>query len=226
MVSIRASRLLDHRTRGDTTMNTTPGMTLERERTDAATSARRIQPQPTTGSFRDRRTAHRDHRAARRALRRDPDARGARVPRGAARPLRAHPARTARGATAVAGRRGERPRPEVPARDRVDPQRHVVARRRPGAGPRGPPRRDHRSDRPQDGDQRAELGREGVARRPGGRHEPHLGERHRGAADAARLPARRPRVHEPRGQGVPRHRGRDADDRDAARAAGTSSRST
>src|SRR5688572_30851467 len=32
-------------------MNTTPSMTLERERTDAATSARRIESQPTTGSF-------------------------------------------------------------------------------------------------------------------------------------------------------------------------------
>jgi malate synthase len=34
--------------------------------------------------------------------------------------------------------------------------------------------------RPEDDDQRAELRREGVAGRPGGRHEPHLAQRHRG----------------------------------------------
>ncbi len=161
-------------------------------------------------------TPDRGDRLARTALRRDPHARGARVPRRAARPIRAHAARAARGSPADPGRRGERPRPEVPARDRVDPQRPVVARRRHGAGPRGPACRDHRPDRPQDGDQRAELGREGLARRPGGCHEPHLGERDRGAADAPRLPARHARVHEPRGQGVPGHRGRDADHRDAS----------
>ena len=137
---------------------------------------------------------------ARRALRRDPHARGARVPRRAARPLRAHPARAARGAPADPRRRGERPRPEVPARDRVDPQRPVVARRRRRPGPRGPPRRDHRPDRPEDGDQRAELRREGVARRPGGRHEPHLGERDRGAAEPARLPPRNLEYTSPEGK--------------------------
>ena len=47
-------------------------------------------------------------------------------------------------------------------------------------------------------------GRAGVAGRPGGRHEPHLEERHRGPALAARRDPRRAVVHQPRErQGVP-----------------------
>ena len=86
--------------------------------------------------------------------------------------------------------------------------------RRPG--PRGPPRRDHRADRPEDDDQRAELGCEGLARRPGGRHEPHLEERHRGPAVAARRdPGRAPPSPAPRARSTEVTADRDAHDRDA-----------
>ena len=49
---------------------------------------------------------------------------------------------------------------------------------------------DHRPDRPQDDDQRAELGRQDLAGRPGGRQHPRLGERHlRAGQSAGRDPA-------------------------------------
>ena len=86
---------------------------------------------------------------------------------------------------------------------REDP---TLARRRRRARPRGPPRRDHRPDRPQDDDQRAELRREGLARRPGGRDEPHLGRTSIGG-QLTLLDAIRGELDftSPRGQGVPRH---------------------
>ena len=50
-------------------------------------------------------------------------------------------------------------------------------------GPAGPARGDHRPGRPQDGHQRAELGRQRVHGRLRGREQPHLGQR--GARPAA-----------------------------------------
>ena len=125
------------------------------------------------------------------------------------------PARPARRPHAPPLRDRQRPRPAVPRRHRAHPRGRGVARRRRRPGPRGPPRRDHRSDRPEDDDQRAELGREGLARRPGGRHEPHLEERHRGAAVAARRDPRRARFTSPEGKELRGHRRAHADDRDA-----------
>ena len=88
---------------------------------------------------------------------------------------------------------------------RAHPRGCRVDGRRRRSRPRGPPRRDHGPDRPEDDDQRAQLRREGVARRPGGRHQPHLEERHRGSAEPARRDPRRALVHQPRGQALRGH---------------------
>ena len=64
--------------------------------------------------------------------------------------------------------------------------RTTLAGRRARAGPGRPAGRDHRADRPQDDDQRAELRRQGVAGRPRGRQHPALGEHRRGPAQPAR----------------------------------------
>ena len=61
------------------------------------------------------------------------------------------------------------------------------------AGPARPPRRDHRPGRPQDGDQRAQLRREGLHGRLRGRELADLGERDRGPAQ----PHRRGRPDDP-----------------------------
>ena len=164
-------------------------MTLERARMLRHPPPHR--PQPTTGA-RDRRPPHRGHRPL--GERYDeiltPEALAflAELHDRFARHAGTNCSR--RACSAASTRRTAATRSFLPETAR-HPRRPDVARRRRRAGPRGPPRRDHRPDRPQDGDQRAELGREGLARRPGGCHEPHLGERHRGAADAARRDPRR-----------------------------------
>ena len=72
---------------------------------------------------------------------------------------------------------------------------------RTGAGrSAGPPGRDHRPDRRQDGDQRAELRRQGLARRPRGRQHPALGERDRGAGLVVRRPPPPAELHPPEGK--------------------------
>ena len=75
--------------------------------------------------------------------------------------------------------------PDFLARDEVDP-RVEVADRGPAAGPPRPPRRDHRPDRPQDGDQRAQLRRVDLHGGLRGRELPDLGQHDRGPAQPAR----------------------------------------
>ena len=66
----------------------------------------------------------------------------------------------------------------LPARDRRDPGRRL-ARRTDAGRDRRPARRDHRAGRPQDGDQRAQLGRAGVHGRLRGLELADLGQLHR-----------------------------------------------
>ena len=85
-------------------------------------------------------------------------------------------------------RRGGWPSGELP--DFLPETRDVRARRLadravPGRD-RRPPGRDHGAGRPEDGHQRAQLGREGVHGRLRGRQLAHVGELHRGAAQPHR----------------------------------------
>jgi hypothetical protein len=119
--------------------------------------------------------------------RRDPNPRGLRLPRGPVPKVRAPPqellaARVARQARLDAGEL-----PDFLPETRADPGGLVVGRIDPGRPP-GPPHRDHGTRGPQDGDQRAQFGGQGVHGRLRGRDLPHLGE-----------PARRPRQPEGRG---------------------------
>ena len=84
------------------------------------------------------------------------------------------------------------------------------------AGPGRPPGGDHRPDRAEDGDQRAQLRRERLAGRPRGRQHPALAQRRRrpGGAEGRRPPDAV--VHQPGRQGVPAARGRRAADDRAA----------
>ena len=63
-----------------------------------------------------------------------------------------------------------------------DVREDELAGRAAGARPGRPPGGDHRPDRPQDDDQRAELRRQGLAGRPRGRQHPAVGERGRAAS--------------------------------------------
>ena len=99
----------------------------------------------------------------------------------------------------------------LPAGDEGRPRRRLDGRR--GAGrPARPPRRDDRSHRPQDDDQRAELGREGLAGRPRGLAQPHVGARGLGPGQPHRRPVRRRQadLRQPRGQALRGHRRRAA----------------
>ena len=90
---------------------------------------------------------------------RRPAPRAPRAPRGAARPA------------------GRRRAARLPRGDGRRARRRLADRAVPGRD-RRPSRRDHRPGRPQDGDQRAQLGREGLHGRLRGRELPHLGELH------------------------------------------------
>ena len=79
--------------------------------------------------------------------------------------------------------------------------------------PAGPAGRDHRADRAQDGDQRAQLRREGVAGRPRGRQHPALG----ATSSAARSTCRR---RTPARSRSPRPRARSTGSRDRRLAPG------
>ncbi len=113
-------------------------------------------------------------RRSRRSRRRDPDSAGPCLRGRSAADLRPAPGRAARPPRGPAGRdRLDRPT-GLPAGDQADPGSRLDGRagpRRPGR----PPGRDHRADRAEDGDQRAELRRQGLAGRPGGRQHPALG---------------------------------------------------
>ena len=151
-----------------------------------------------------------------------PDPAGAGLRRRAAPAVRRRAAtscwRARRSAQAEIARRR---RARLPRRDRATSARATgrsPRRRRPG----GPPGRDHRPDRPQDDDQRAELRRQGVAGRPRGRQHPALGQRGRRAAQ----PARRRSPHAstsrtPDGKAYALRRRDAGHDRACARAAGT-----
>ena len=105
-----------------------------------------------------------------------------------ARPAAARAARRARRAVAAA-RAGELP--DFLPETRDGPRRRL-ARARGARRPARPPRRDHRPGRPQDGDQRAQLGRERLHGRLRGRELADLGERRRRAGQ----PRRRRRAHD------------------------------
>ena len=146
---------------------------------------------------------------------------------GAAAPRARRPAtRAARPARrADAGDRRRR-RPRLPRGDPGDPRGRLVAGRRAGARPGRPPGRDHRPDRPEDDDQRAQLRRQGLARRPRGRQHPAVGERGRRPAQPARRDHRQHRLHQPGGQGVPPRATASTRPSSSGRAAGTCRRST
>ena len=92
------------------------------------------------------------------------------------------------------------------------PRGRLAVAPRPGRPP-GPPRRDHRPGRPQDGDQRAQLGREDVHGRLRGLQLADLAELHRGPGQ----PDRRDRAHDHARHGREAVRA-ERRDRDAARA--------
>ena len=143
-----------------------------------------------------------DHRARRRRDRPDPHLRGDRLPHRPARPVLRPTPRPAAGPPAPPDAVLQRCRPRLPAADGGHPGGPGLARGRPRTGPGGPPRRDHRPHRPQDDDQRAEQRREGLAGGHGGRHQPHVDQRHRRAALAVRRHPRADRLHVAGGQGV------------------------
>ena len=107
--------------------------------------------------------------------------RGPRVPRRprAALPARARPPPGAPRRAPGAPRRRRAAR--LPPRDRGDPRRRLEGRAAAGRPP-GPPRRDHRPGRPQDGHQRAQLRRVLLHGRLRGRHHADLGQPGRGPA--------------------------------------------
>ena len=80
---------------------------------------------------------------------------------------------------------------------------------RPGAGPGGPPGRDHRPDRPEDDHQRAELGGEGVARRLRGREHPAVGQHGHRPAQPHRRAGPHPRLHQRGRQVLPAEAGQE-----------------
>ena len=146
-----------------------------------------------------------------------------RVPAPAAARARRRPRgdpRGARGACAAAARRRAARLP------RGDAQRaRGRLARAAGAGGSGrPPRRDHGADRPQDGDQRAELRREGLHDRLRGCELADVGEHDRRPAQ----PLRRDRPHDPARAGREglRAERRGGDARSCGRAAGTWSSGT
>ena len=186
-------------------MNTTPTMTLDRERTDAAASAHLPEPKPATGSFQT--VEPRIEVAAPLGDRYGeiltPEALAFLAELHDRFAHTRHELLAVRLQNRVDAANGRDPR-FLPETEwiRRDASWRV-------AGP-GPGLEDRRVEITGPTDRKMAInalnsGAEGVARRPGGCHEPDLGERDRGAADAARLPARTPRVHEPRRPGVPRH---------------------
>ena len=128
-------------------------------------------------------TIHVD-RPRRRARRRDPHPGGARVPRALQRRFGAGATSCSPPAVSAATRS------PAPAGSTSCPRPPTSAtatgrwRRRP-PDLHGPPGRDHRADRPQDDDQRAQLRRQGLAGRPGGRQHPALGQRRRRPGEPA-----------------------------------------
>ena len=136
---------------------------------------------------------------------------GAGVRRRSADPLRRPPRRAAGRPRHPPGRDRRRPADRLPAGDGGRPRGRVAGA--PAAARAGrPPGRDHRPDRAEDGDQRAQLRRERLAGRPRGRQHPALAQRRRrpGRAEGRRPPDAV--VHQPGGQGVPAARGRRAAD--------------
>ena len=196
-------------------MNTTPTMTLER--TDAAASAPRIETTPTTGGFQT--FEPRIEVTASLGPRYDeiltPEALAFLAELHDRFADTRHELLAVRLQTRVDA--GERPRPEVPARDRV---RSATTRR--GASPApAPGLEDRRVEITGPTDRKMAIN----ALNSGAKvwladqedaTSPTWANVIEGQLTLLRLPPRHARVHEPRGQGVPGHRGRDADDRDAS----------
>ena len=142
-----------------------------------------------------------------------PHARGARLRRRPAPPVRTRAAPAARARAARQKRLDAGEAPDFLAATaevrEAEWQRGAGARR-----PRGPPRRDHRSGRAQDDDQRAQLRRARLHGRLRGRALAHLGQRDRRPANLSDAVRRTIAFDEPRRQALPAQRA----DRDAARA--------
>ena len=120
----------------------------------------------------------------------------------APRPTRSPSRRAARAARGEASRGGPDRTPRLPARDGRNPF-WQLAGRAGTARPGRPAGRDHRADRAQDDDQRAELRSQGVAGRSRGRQHPALGQRRRRPGQPVRRRARHRVVHQPRRPRVP-----------------------
>ena len=131
---------------------------------------------------------HRDPRAPGRggALRRGPDRRRARLRGRAARALRSARARSCCARASSARRELDaRRHARLPRRDPRG-ARGRLASRAAARRPPGPPGRDHRADRPQDGHQRAQLGRPRLHGRLRGLQLADLGEHDRRAGQPVR----------------------------------------
>ena len=135
-------------------------------------------------------------------LRRDPDPRGLRLPGRALPEVRARAARSSSRAASPARPSSTRERsPTSWPSTRPIREGDLAGGARPRRPPR-PPDRDHGPGRPQDGDQRPQLGREGVHGRLRGRDLADLGEPPRratstcgtpcGARSRSRAPRERP----------------------------------
>ncbi len=111
-----------------------------------------------------------------------------------------------RGARRPARSAGPRGVARLPARDASDPRGRLDRRART-RGPAAAVGRDHRPDRPQDDDQRAELGRRRVHGRLRGRQRPDLAQHDRRASQPPRRDRRDDHLPRLRGQGL-RARGR------------------
>ena len=122
---------------------------------------------------------------------RRPDGRGGRLPRPACSGSSGAPRASSSRGGAERARGSRRRAARLPPRDARRPRGRLADRAVPGRD-RRPPGRDHRAGRPQDGDQRAQLGRAGVHGRLRGLELAHLGELHRRAAQSDR----RARAHD------------------------------
>ena len=141
-----------------------------------------------------------------------PHRRRSRLPHRARADVRPSTPRAARSAARARAAAARRRASRLPPGDAGDPRRRLARRAGPGRAA-GPPGRDHRPGRPEDGDQRAQLGREDVHGRLRGLELADLAELHRGPGQ----PDGRARADDHarhRREAVPAERG----DRDAARA--------
>ena len=168
----------------------------------------------------------RDFRSVTGAVRRNPQPEGAGADRAAAPQLdgrrlellgraQANGSERGRGDASASCRR--------PARSATTPPGGSLPRRRAGRPPGG----DHRADRPQDDDQRAELRREGLAGRPRGRQHAARGRTSSAVSSTCLTPSTgEHRLQHPDGKDYGSSRRRAGRRSSSGRAAGTCRRST